>query len=58
MAEQQQITVKIDPDLRAALEQAAQAEHRTISGQVRHFVALALENSEAARQSRSQEQAA
>lgn len=38
----EQLSVQIDPDLRAALERAAKAEHRTVSGQVRHLVAKAL----------------
>jgi hypothetical protein len=39
-----QLSVAIDPELRAAIERAAKAEHRTVSGQVRHIVAKALEN--------------
>jgi hypothetical protein len=38
-----QISVKLDPELRAAIEQVAQAEHRTVSQQVRHFVACMIE---------------
>jgi hypothetical protein len=40
----QQLSVQIDPEVRAALERAAKAEHRTVSGQVRHLVAKALES--------------
>jgi hypothetical protein len=43
-----QISVPIDPDLRAALARVAAAEHRTIAGQVRHFVVKALEQQQAA----------
>ena len=39
-----QITVKIDPALREALERAAEADHRTVSGMVRWLIAQALEN--------------
>lgn len=38
-----QVTVPLDPALRAALKQAAEQEHRTIAGYVRHVVARALE---------------
>jgi hypothetical protein len=40
--QREQITVKLDPELLAAVERTAAEEHRTISGQVRHFVAKAL----------------
>jgi hypothetical protein len=46
--EREQLSVTLDPELRAALERAAKAEHRTVSGQVRHIVAKAFENREAA----------
>jgi len=39
-----QLSVQIDHELRAAIERAAKAEHRTVSGQVRHLVAKALES--------------
>jgi hypothetical protein len=42
--EREQLSVQIDPELRAAIERAAKAEHRTVSGQVRHLVAKALES--------------
>jgi hypothetical protein len=45
-----QISVKLDPELRAAVEQAAQAEHRTVSAQVRHFVACMIEARQPANQ--------
>jgi hypothetical protein len=38
-----QVSVTLDPELRAALERAAEAEHRTIAAQLRHFAASALE---------------
>ncbi len=38
----EQISVPIDPDLRAAVERAAEAEHRTVAGQIRHWIAAAL----------------
>jgi hypothetical protein len=38
-----QLSFRLDPRLRASLERAAAAEDRTISGQVRHIVARALE---------------
>lgn len=45
----EQVTVPIDPGLRAALEQAAAREHRSVAGFIRHIVASALEQrSEAA----------
>jgi hypothetical protein len=37
-----QISVPVDPDLRAAIERAAEAEHRTVAGQIRHWVMAAL----------------
>lgn len=39
----EQVTVPLDPALRAALEQAASREHRSIAGLIRHIVAIALE---------------
>lgn len=38
----EQISVPVDPDLRAAIERAAEAEHRTVAGQIRHWIAAAL----------------
>lgn len=44
MQEQQtQITVKVPVPLRAALERAAEADHRTVSSLVRRILAQALE---------------
>jgi len=37
----EQISVRLEPALRAAVERAAQREHRTLSDQIRHLVALA-----------------
>jgi hypothetical protein len=39
----EQISVKLDAELMAAVERAAAAEHRTVSAQVRHFVACMIE---------------
>jgi hypothetical protein len=41
-----QITVPLDPALRAAIERVAAAEHRTMASLVRHIVAQALETQE------------
>jgi hypothetical protein len=41
--EKSQVSVKLDPELRAAVEQAAHAEHRTVSAQVRHWIASMVE---------------
>jgi len=38
-----QISVKLPPELREAVERAAEAEHRSVSAQIRHFVASAIE---------------
>jgi hypothetical protein len=38
-----QVSVTLDPSLRAALERAAEADHRTIAGQIRHIVASTIE---------------
>jgi hypothetical protein len=38
-----QISVPVDPELRAAAERAAQAEDRTLAGQIRHWMRTALE---------------
>jgi hypothetical protein len=41
--EKSQVSVKLDPELRAAVERAALAEHRSVSQQIRHFVACMVE---------------
>jgi len=41
--EREQLTVPVDPQFRAAIEQAAEREHRTVAGYIRHIVASALE---------------
>jgi hypothetical protein len=38
-----QLSFRLDPRLRASLERTAAAEHRTVSGQIRHIVAKAFE---------------
>ena len=38
----EQLTVGLDPATRAELERVAQAEHRSVAGQVRHYVETAL----------------
>jgi len=38
-----QISVKLDSELREAVERAAAADHRSVSGQIRYFVAVAIE---------------
>jgi hypothetical protein len=40
----EQITVPLDAALRAALERAAKAEHRSVAAQVRFFVQKSLDN--------------
>lgn len=37
-----QISVPVDSDLRAAIEREAQEQHRTVAGQIRHWIANAL----------------
>jgi hypothetical protein len=37
-----QISVPLADDLREAIEQAARAEHRTVAGQIRHWISGAL----------------
>jgi predicted transcriptional regulator len=49
-----QVSVKLDRELRAAVERVAQAEHRTTSAQIRHFVASAIEDAVAQRQAKEQ----
>jgi len=44
----EQITIPLDPDLRAKLERAAEREHRTMANLVRHVLAEALEQQQAA----------
>jgi hypothetical protein len=44
----EQVSVRLDPELRAAIERQAQSEHRTLSGQIRHLVAQAFQNQERA----------
>jgi hypothetical protein len=39
-----QISVPLDPALRAAIKRRAAAEHRTVANLIRHIVAMALEN--------------
>jgi uncharacterized protein (DUF1778 family) len=39
----EQLSVPIDGELKAAIERAAKAEHRTVASLVRHLVATALE---------------
>jgi hypothetical protein len=36
---EQQISVPLDPDLRAFVEQLAAREDRTVAGQIRHLIA-------------------
>jgi hypothetical protein len=38
-----QISVPIDPQLRDAIKRAAEAEHRTVAGQIRHWIANGLQ---------------
>jgi hypothetical protein len=38
----EQISVPVDSILREAIEEAAKAEHRTVAGQVRHWILDAL----------------
>jgi hypothetical protein len=42
-AKREQVTVTLDPGLRAAIKRAAEAEHRSMSNQIKHLVARALE---------------
>ena len=39
----EQVSVRLEPELRAAIELAAEREHRSLSGQIRHLVATAFE---------------
>jgi hypothetical protein len=45
-----QLSVTFDPGLLAAIERAAAQEHRTVSGQVRHYAARAIEEQRARRE--------
>lgn len=38
-----QVSVALSRELRAEVERAAEAEHRTVAGQIRHIVAKAFE---------------
>jgi hypothetical protein len=44
-----QISVPVDTDLRAAIERAAQAEHCSVAGQIRHWIAQGLADQPAPR---------
>jgi hypothetical protein len=39
-----QLTVGLNPELRAALEVRAKSEHRSLSAQVHHWIVLALKS--------------
>jgi hypothetical protein len=39
-----QVSVRLDPDMRATLERIAAQEDRTLSSQVRHLVSRALKD--------------
>lgn len=43
-----QISVPVDRELRAAIEQAAEAENRSVAGQIRHWIGAALAAGEGA----------
>jgi hypothetical protein len=53
-----QLSVTFDPGLLAAIERAAAQEHRTVSGQVRHYAAKAIEEQRARRDPPQDEQRA
>jgi hypothetical protein len=38
-----QISVRLEPELQAAVEEAARREHRNMSAQVRHWIAIAVQ---------------
>jgi hypothetical protein len=42
-ADEAMLSVRIPADLRAAIERAAEREHRTVSGQTRFLLAIAIE---------------
>jgi hypothetical protein len=46
-AKGEQISVRLDTELRAAVERAAERERRTLSGQIQHLVALACQQQRA-----------
>ena len=41
MAKRNQVTISVDPELRQFLEAKAQAEDRSLAGQIRHVLAEA-----------------
>ncbi len=43
-AKREQVSVALGPELRAAIKRAAEAEHRSMSNQIKHLVAKALEH--------------
>jgi hypothetical protein len=43
------VTVRFEEPVRTELEQIAQREHRTLSDQIRHIVAIALSSQKAER---------
>jgi hypothetical protein len=47
-AKREQVSVALGPELRAAIKRAAEAEHRSMSNQIKHLVAQALEQQAAA----------
>jgi hypothetical protein len=49
----EQISVKLDPEVRAAVERAAHAEHRSVSGQIRFLIAIGIEAQAGPQQGRS-----
>ena len=49
-ARREQISVILDPDLRAFAEQAAAREDRSVAGQIRHWVAEAARREATRRQ--------
>jgi predicted transcriptional regulator len=46
--DREQLSVPVDAELKAAIDRAAKAEHRTMANLVRHIVAQALENQQVA----------
>jgi hypothetical protein len=45
-----QVAVRFDAQLCAALERAAEREHRTLSGLIKHLCAIGLEESQSQRE--------
>jgi hypothetical protein len=41
--DEKQVSVRLDPALHATIARVACEEHRTVSGQIRHLVAKALQ---------------